>query len=657
MIKKKAIIDSHHVPNSTAMYLGKLDGSHLITTTWIINIKKINNLNEIKTFCKENNLTIQKEIIMNDTKLVHLKVIASPQNYELALQVEMHQFSDTHQNVNYAYHATSVPIKIPKQFVDNLTIIGLNTNKIAHPYVKKLDAKLTTRALTTFNPLQLATLYNFPTNLNGTGQKIGIIELGGGYVMSDITTYFSQLGINATPNITDVSIDGATNNPNDGSGANVEVVLDIEVIAAIVPNAAIRVYFAPNSYQGFYDAIAAAINDNCSAISISWGQYEGGWGSSNLNTYNNLFKSAATNKSVTILAASGDNGSSDGASGNNVDFPSSSPYVLACGGTNLKTTNDTTISQETVWSGSGGGISKTFATPSYQSNLSSNLTSGMRASPDCAANADPNTGYILYSAREGGRIIVGGTSAVSPLFSGLLARINQSLARNVGFFQPFLYANGSVCNDITVGSNGSFSALSGWDKCTGFGSLDGTKLLNALNNTPPPSGTAPTPAFSASPLSGTQSLNVTFTDQSTGSPTSWLWTFGDTTNNTSTLQNPTHVYANSGTYNITLKVTNQFGDNTLTKNSYITVNANNSRPVVNFTGRPVSGRRPLQVRFTDQSTGGGTRFSWNFGDNSTSSSQNPIHTYNRPGAYTVKLSVLNQYGSSSLTKTRYINVQ
>ncbi len=659
MIKQSLIVDSNHIPNVTAKHLGKMDDLQLITTTWIVNTKKINNLNEIKNFCKQYNLTIKKEIIMNSLPLVHLKIVGTSKNYELALQVNLNSYSDIHESANYEYIGTSTPIKIPKEFADTLNIIGLNTNKIAHPYFKKIDNKNQTRALTTFNPLQLATLYNFPQNLNGAGQKIGIIQLGGGYVLSDITTYFSQLGINATPNITSVSVDGGINNPNDPSGASVEVILDTEIIAALVPAATIRVYFAPNSFQGFYDAIAAAINDNCAIISISWGLVESGWGSSNLNTYNNLFKYAST-KNITILAASGDFGSSDGASGNNTDFPSSSPYVIACGGTNLKTINDVTISQETTWTGSGGGISKTFVTPSYQSNIPSNLLSGMRGSPDVAGVADPSTGHVIYSAREGGWFVVGGTSAVSPLFSGLLGRINQSLGTNVGFLHPFLYSTTNIYNDITTGNNGAFSAIVGWDKCTGFGSFDGTKLLNALANiTPTPDPIPETPisvvaAFTATPLTGTGSLNCTFTDQSTGTPTSWLWNFGDNTN-TSTLQNPVHMYTKSGVFTVSLKTTNSSSTNTLTKTSYITVNTN-SKPIANFTATPLSGRMPLRVQFTDTSTGSPSRWQWIFGNGTTSTLRNPVCNYTRRGTYTVKLSVLNAYGSTSLTKTRYINV-
>ncbi len=401
---KVSIVDSNHVLNDNIKEIGHMDDSKKITTTWIVNVENnIDVLNDVKDFCIENNLKIKKESSIGN--LTHLGISGSVKDYENALNVVINEYEED----GHIYYAIPDNIQIPASWSEHVNILGLDVHKIAHPYFKRVDnTNLKTRALTVFNPLQLATLYNFPTNLNGSGQKIGIIQLGGGYIMSDITTYFSQLGINVTPNITSVSVDGGTNNPKDTSGASIEVILDVEVIASLVPNAHIRGYFAPNSFQGFYDAIASAINDNCNIISISWGAPEANWSSNALSSYNNLFQIAST-KNITILAASGDNGSSDGLSGNNVDFPSSSPWVLACGGTTLQTINNTSISSETTWTGSGGGASKTFTRPSYQNNLPPNVLSiigNKRGSPDICGDADPNTGYVLYSASQGGNFVV-----------------------------------------------------------------------------------------------------------------------------------------------------------------------------------------------------------------------------------------------------------
>lgn len=222
-------------------------------------------------------------------------------------------------------------------------------------------------------------MYNFP-NADGTGQKVGIISLGGGFVMSDLIVYMRNLGlidnsVTSLSNVVSISIDGATNNPNDGSGANVENVLDIEVILAVVPKATINFYSAQNSDSSFYNAINRAVQDGCKVISISWGLYEKGWSSSSKTAFNSLFQSA-TNNGVTILCAAGDNGSSDGTSGLNVDFPGSSPFAVSCGGTRLVVSNDRqTIVSETVWnnnstsSATGGGVSSFFNKPSYQTAL------------------------------------------------------------------------------------------------------------------------------------------------------------------------------------------------------------------------------------------------------------------------------------------------
>jgi len=163
---------------------------------------------------------------------------------------------------------------------------------------------------------------------------------------------------------------------------------------------------------------------------------------------------------------------------------------------------------------------------------------------------------------------------------------------------------------------------------------------------------APTADFVGDPTSGTAPLTVNFTDKSTGNPTSWSWDFGD--GGTSTAQNPSHTYNSPGTYTVKLTATNSCGSDTETKVDYITVSG--SAPVADFVGDPTSGTAPLTVQFTDQSSGNPTSWSWDFGDGGTSTEQNPSHTYNDPGTYTVSLTVTNAYGSDTETKTDYITV-
>jgi len=344
-----------------------------------------------------------------------------------------------------------------------------------------------------YTALQVAAAYNFPTN-KGANQSIALIELGGGFSTSDLTSYWRQLNLPAV-SVTAIGVDGATNSPSgDPESADGEVTLDIQVAGAVAPAARLAVYFAPNTDQGFYDAIGAAIHDKVrkpSVISISWGMAEDQWTPQAMNAFNALFHDAAL-LGISVCAASGDNGSSDGDTdgADHVDFPASSPWVLACGGTTL-TLADGKISRETVWNdgrsggATGGGVSQHFSKPAYQATVNvplpihSNPTG--RGVPDVAGNSDPATGYVVLIGGEEG--IVGGTSAVAPLWAGLIALLNERLGKRVGWLHGKLYtklAPGKALQDITVGSNGDRKACVGWDPCTGLGTPNGAAILKIL---------------------------------------------------------------------------------------------------------------------------------------------------------------------------------
>jgi kumamolisin len=349
-----------------------------------------------------------------------------------------------------------------------------------------------------YTPVQVAELYRFPTGATAAGQTIGIIELGGGYKTADLTAYFKTLGQKA-PSVTAVSVDGGKNSPSDPNGADGEVMLDIEVSAAVAPGAKIIVYFAPNTDQGFIDALSTAVHDtanNPSVISISWGGPESSWTTQSLNALDAAAQSAAA-LGITITVAAGDNGATDGVSdgANHVDFPASSPHVLACGGTTLQGTGST-ISSEVVWNeladnegATGGGVSNVFPLPSWQSSANvpaPTQSGGGRGVPDVSGDADPSTGYTIRV--DGQTMVIGGTSAVAPLWAGLIALANAQNGKSAGFLQPALYAakGKAVFNDITSGTNFSgsptgFTARPGWDACTGLGSPIGAKLITAIN--------------------------------------------------------------------------------------------------------------------------------------------------------------------------------
>jgi kumamolisin len=375
-------------------------------------------------------------------------------------------------------------------------VFGLDTRVQARAHFRVASSVLETAfrpaaaPAQSFTPVELATVYDFPDG-TGAGQTIALIELGGGFEQADLDTYFAGLGISPPPQVTAVVVDGVGNSPTgDPNGADGEVVLDIEVAGAVAPGAQIVVYFAPNTDKGFLDAVNAAVHDtthDVSVISISWGGPESSWTTQALDAMSSAFL-AASALGISVFCASGDNGSSDGETDDlaHVDFPASRPAAGACGGTTLRTTG-TTIASEAVWNGSGatgGGVSDHFGVPSYQATI--NPTSANpgahhgRGVPDVAADADPETGYQVLV--DGKAFVIGGTSAVAPLWAGLTARLQQSLGQRLAPIQPDLYAAASGFHDIVAGTNGSYQAAPGWDPCTGLGSPDGQALLAALSD-------------------------------------------------------------------------------------------------------------------------------------------------------------------------------
>jgi kumamolisin len=367
-----------------------------------------------------------------------------------------------------------------------IAVLGLDRRPVASVRSRKPRAAPSV----TYTPLELGRLYNFPPSTDGSGQTVAVIELGGGFTASDLTQYFNGLGITRPPTVTAVSVAGGANQP--GGDADGEVMLDIEVIGALAPGAKIVVYFAPNTDQGFYEAISQAAHDAAnkpSVISISWGGPEDGWNSPSRDAMQTALEDSAA-LGVTVTAAAGDSGSSDGETDGqpHVDFPASSPYTLACGGTKL-TARGGSIVSEVVWNetsvnegATGGGVSQVFALPSWQQGIAvpkaPNGIAG-RGVPDVAGNADPLTGYQVRI--DGKADVIGGTSAVAPLWAALIARCNQKLGRPLGDVHAALYGIGArAFRDITEGNNGAYQAAVGWDPCTGLGSPDGQALLAAL---------------------------------------------------------------------------------------------------------------------------------------------------------------------------------
>lgn len=416
----------------------------------------------------------------------------------------------------------SGPVMVPKS-LDGVVVgvFGLDNRPFAktHFYLKRHPKP--PAAITAFYPAEIAKLYHFPTDVTGQGQKIGIVELGGGFRQSDLDTYFAQAGVPNPPTVTVSPFAGGGANspgtdPLDPANPDIEVLLDIEVAGSVAPGAEIVLYFAKDaSDQGFLDAMTAAINDprGLTAISVSWGGPEAGKGDSGAGSgttaqfqdnFDQALQSAA-HLGITVCVASGDSGSANYAAndpnwdgGAHVDFPASSPYALGCGGTRI-TATASAITKEVVWHsgenvGTGGGVSRYFPLPSYQVSAhvppAVNPTGPvMRGVPDVSGNAASESGYrVLCDGQEfpdASKQLpgIGGTSAVAPLWAGLVALLAQSLGTKLGWIHPQLYAlspTTGAFHDITSGSNGDYKAVPGWDPCTGLGRPDGQKLREAL---------------------------------------------------------------------------------------------------------------------------------------------------------------------------------
>jgi kumamolisin len=420
-----------------------------------------------------------------------------------------------HADVHTFHHSTGTyrgrqgEIYVPKQFEKVITaIFGFDTRpKYKAPHRRRVLGMTGPGGSSGVPSTEFAKRYNFPTEyqgkeLDGAGQCIAIIELGGGFDHTDLQMYFDEIGVQL-PDVVAVSVDNAANHPTKQGGADGEVMLDIEVAGAVAPKAKIAVYFAPNQGSGFFDAINAAVHDTDrkpGVISISWGGPEDPGETQAMQAFHEVFLEAAA-LGITVCAASGDHGTADLDGFHwdgqiHVDHPAVDDMVLACGGTQIDDQG-----RDVVWNdgtpfanipggggwATGGGISETVEVPAYQkaAKLPVSIVSGNagRGVPDIAMSA---TDY--FTRVQGSEGASGGTSAVAPLMASLVALLNQAKGKNVGFLNPFLYANVAkgVTKDVTSGTNAiettvkGYKAGAGWDACTGLGTPDGTKILNNL---------------------------------------------------------------------------------------------------------------------------------------------------------------------------------
>lgn len=445
---------------------------------------KAADLATVEAYAHEHGLSVSQSSLARRSVVVS----GTAENMQKCFGVTLHHYSSK----AGTYRGRTGPVMIAEELQHVVTaVLGLDNRPVAKPHLRVHPAARPAPPAS-LTPAQVGKLYNFPTNVTGAGQTIGIIELGGGYRTSDLKTYFKTEGVKQ-PVVKSVSVDGGVNQPGVDPNSDGEVMLDIEVAGSVAPGATIVVYFAPNTDQGFVDAITTAAHDTVnkpSVISISWGGPEDSWTSQAADAMLQAVTDAAA-MGVTVTAAAGDGGSDDGVGdgGLHVDLPAVLPPVLACGGTRLNTSHGA-ITSEVVWNelannegATGGGVSNIFPLPSYQTSakVPAQPTTKFvgRGVPDVSGDADPVTGYQVRV--DGQNQVIGGTSAVAPLWAGLIALLNQALGHALGFVQPALYQIGeSAFRDITSGNNGAYSAGPGWDACTGLGSPNGAALLKAL---------------------------------------------------------------------------------------------------------------------------------------------------------------------------------
>ena len=433
---------------------------------------------------------------------------------ELAFQVKLMEFDGIRGRYRGRIGLLHVPAALEKDIVgvfglDNRRAVRRRPDGGARRHVVDHTAAVAKKR-PWFFPSELATAYDFPDG-DGSGQTIGLLEFGGGFFPDDLAKFGQAAGLAGLPTVVPISVDKMPTDTNDE--ATGEVMLDVEVLAGLCPKATIPVWFSQFSEKGWVDALDAAMHDakyKPQVLSISWGYAEdvSVWTVSAVNQVNEALKEAAL-MGITICVAAGDDGSSDGINDGHAhcDFPSSSPYVLAVGGTLLRTGAKRS---ERAWKdgdgvradnggSTGGGVSTRIPRPAWQASLDiapvNPGQTGGRIVPDVSANASANTGYFVVAS--GQQEISGGTSAATPLWAGLVARMNQQLAasgKRVGYFTPLLYAaapGGTVplgkvgCNDIHTGDNitahvGGFKSGLGFDAVTGWGSPKGKDLLAAL---------------------------------------------------------------------------------------------------------------------------------------------------------------------------------
>jgi len=478
-------------------------------------------LDAVAKFAREHNL----EVVESSAAKRSVRLKGTVGDFANAFAVKLQQFS----HATGEYRGRTGHIHVPTELHGVVRgVFGLDNRRLGRSYLKTRHDAVFFRAsggqLKPFLPTALANLYNFPPQLDGTGECIAILAFNGatmgvpgsgkgGYDLATVQNYFKNTVKVKVPEIVNVVVHGPGNVPGNGKGddSTGEIMLDVQVAGATAPGAKLVVYFTEFTEQGWVDVISTVVNDttnNPSVLSCSYGNAETSSDSGNINRRGSIWTrsaieqvntsfEAAAHRNLTILCAAGDDGSNDdGRDGlAHTDFPASSPNVTGCGGTRVVASQGAIV-RERVWndgpgSAGGGGISDLFPLPTYQTGhgIPPSANPGHhigRGVPDVSGLADPETGVLIADIGGGPLTQIGGTSATAPLWAGLIARLNQGIGAPVGFMNPLLYGRFSsgVLRDIVRGNNGAYRAGPGWDACTGLGSPNGGKLLQAFGGGP-----------------------------------------------------------------------------------------------------------------------------------------------------------------------------
>ena len=469
--------------------------------------------------------------------LMFVRASASTAVVERAFSVSIDDY--VHNNVRF-YAASSDP-RLPSSVAPYVqAVLGLNDAPLFRPMLvpnRRVSAQSTPSG---YSPQQIATAYDWPSitsTQNGSGVIIANATAESSNLStSDLDTFWNTYGLPThTVNVINVGGSGGS------TGGTIETTIDEERSGAMAPGATLDVYDAASATDSdFTSTYNTIVNDNTAQVmTTSWGEPESDASSSTLTSDDNIFKQAAA-QGISVFAAAGDNGSSDGTSNSDTaDYPSSDPYVVACGGTTLTLNSNNTIASETAWSDTGGAVSAVFSEPSWQvgNGVPQN---GYRNTSDIAMDADPNTGYSVY---EGGSwSVYGGTSFVAPQMAGLIAVKDSETGTRLGQTNSLIYNDANTSNyatdfnDITSGSNGAFSAGPGWDHPTGWGSPQATNLIAHLGGTTT-TVAAPTAQNGSVTTTEGQAVSGTLSASASGNPALTFQIVSQPTNGTVTITN------------------------------------------------------------------------------------------------------------------------